>query len=175
MADKSVQIANQIRSTPSDGLIHLSNGVVLRPSRVPTMVFPEVMKRYPRPTPPRVFIEDLGREEENPGDPEYIAKLQTYNSELGIAMVDVMIVLGTEFVSAPKDFPKISDSKWASKLKAAGFSGIDDPSQRYLMWVKYVAAVDDSDLNAIMEGVGRLSGVSEQDVSEAITNFRDNA
>jgi hypothetical protein len=173
--NKAVQVANQIRSGGNDGLLRLSTNVVLKPVRVPNMIFPEVMRRYARPRPPRVMIADLGREEENPNDPTYLAQLEAYNSELGMAMVDTMIVMGTELVSAPKDFPKPAEARWADKLKAAGFTITSEPIQRYLMWVKYIAAPSDEDIQLIMEGVGRLSGVSEKDVSEAIDTFRDNA
>jgi hypothetical protein len=167
------ETVNKAKSFSRDNTFALSTGVVFKAIRVPSMVFPELMARMERPKPPRVFIADIGREEENPSDPDYIAKLDVFNAEYTKAIIDTMIVLGTEVLSVPDDIKKDNDELWLKKLKALRMFP-EDEIQRYLLWVKTVAAPLDDDIQSIMREVGRLSGVSEEDVSEAVETFRDN-
>jgi hypothetical protein len=167
------ETVKKARVTKADDTFTLSTGVVLKPTRVPSMVFPELMSRMERPKPPRVFIEDIGREEENPADPDYQSRLEIFNAEYTKAIIDTMIILGTEVVYVPDNVAKETDTRWTLKIKALGIVPTDE-IQRYLLWVKFVAATDNKDIEAIMREVGRLSGVSEEDVSEAVETFRDN-
>ncbi len=162
-----------------DGLIRLSTGVVLKPRRIPNLMFAEVVRFFKRPKVPVVYIEDIGREEENPNDPAYQEAVAAYTNELSMAIVDLMIVSGTEINSVPKGFPKPEDDSWYEEFDAVfsmfGHNDTLTTKKRYLKWVKFCAAPTEQDIASIMEGVGRLSGVSEEDVSDAITRFRDSS
>lgn len=164
----------------SDGLIHLSSGIVLKPKRVPNLMFAEMMRHFKRPNPPIVYNEDIGRNEENPNDPGYLEKLAGYNAEVTMAIVDLMVVSGTEVHSVPKSKDKPEDSGWREEMETVFESvGIKVENlvgkKLYLMWVKFYAAPSEDDISKIMEGVGRLSGVAESDVAEATARFRDNS
>jgi hypothetical protein len=163
----------QLKETP-DSFISLSTGIILKPVRVPNMIFPEIMSRFEQPKVPRVFVEDLGREEENPSDPDYISATNTYQVNLSKAIVDTMIILGTEVHSIPEGMDDEAGSKWLKKLKVLNINPGDDEVLRYLYWVKFYAAPSEEDIQKIMEGVGQLTGVSETEVKEAVSQFRDN-
>jgi hypothetical protein len=52
---------------------------------------------------------------------------------------------------------------------------VDNPRSRYLAWVKGVAAPLDEDINLLLEALGRLTGVAESDVLDAVEKFRRTA
>lgn len=151
-----------------------STGVVIKLNKIPRLLIGE-LARVPRPRPPVVFMEDLGRSEENPNDPEYLDKVRDWEIAISIKMVDAFILFGTEVVSIPGGMVKQTDPRVASKMRLLGVTA-DDEDQLYLAWIKYFACPSDEDITALTDGVGRLSGVSEKDVNDALQNkFRDNA
>jgi hypothetical protein len=117
--------------------------------------------------------EDIGREEENLADPNYLEAYARYQSELSVAVIDTMVLMGTEVESLPDGIYSPEDDGWTRKLRVLKINPGEDEMERYLMWVKYYSAASDEDITKIVETVGRLSGVAEEDVSEAITQFRD--
>jgi hypothetical protein len=163
--DKVVSLANTLEKK---GMIELSTGIVLRAKKVPNMVYADLTRKFPRPKPPRVFIKDIGREEENPDDPNYIAALDAWNSDVALSMVDVMILLGTAIESVPEDMEKPDGTQWSEDLEIIGLPIGTNQRKRYLMWVKHYAAPSDEDIALITEQVGKLSGVSEKDVADAV-------
>jgi hypothetical protein len=168
------RVIESIRSTKteSDRLVHLSTGVTLETKRIPNMIFPEVVRKFKRPEPPDFTNEDTGRVEKNLSDPAYIEAYNNWQSDISLAIVDTMILLGTKVHEIPEDLPDDTDESWTYNLKALGIDPGKDPAKRYLLWVKYVAATADEDITAIMEKVGSETGVSEAEVSEAVDRFR---
>ena len=146
----------------------LSSGVVLRATKANPMTLITVMSRYPRPKPPTVFMQVMGREMENPDDPDYIERVKNWEIESNSQVLNALILLGTELVSVPKGVQKPSDEKWLNKYRVLELPvHPDNEDWRYLTWVKFVAAPDDTDLSVIQEAVGRLSGIAEADVKSA--------
>lgn len=166
-----VQAVRESKRQP-DNLVTLSNGIVLKTERVPNMIFMDVTRRFKAPKIPVIFNDDVGRHMENPSDPEYAEKNIEYQAQVSSAIIDTMILLGTKFASAPKGMDSPSDTGWANKIALLGFDPGDNDDLRYLMWVKYYAASEDTDITRIIEAVGRLSGVAEADVADAIDQFR---
>lgn len=161
--------------------IELSSGVVLNIKAVPPMVLSKVYSKFPsEPKPPRVFMEDLGREEENPNDPDYIASMERYQLNLADSVTDAIIVLGTTLNFCPADIPHPYEAyaEWAEPLKMVGMDIPEfkekDP-QVFKAWVKYVAALETADIEGLIESVSRQSGVSEKDVAQAADQFRSDA
>src|SRR5437016_985353 len=66
------------------GLFYAKNGLVLRLKRVSRLVIVEAGRKIPVPRPPTMYIEEKGREEENPDDPDYILELNAANYERGM-------------------------------------------------------------------------------------------
>jgi len=146
----------------------LSSGVVLRAKKANPIMLIRVMTRFPRPKPPTYFMESMGREMENPDDPDYIERVKAWEMESNTQVLNALILLGTEFVSVPKGIEKPSDNKWIEKYKILGMPvKPDDELWRYLNWVTSVAALDEKDLDTIQEAVGKLSGIAEADVKNA--------
>lgn len=154
-----------------DNLIRLSTGVVLEAGQANPNVLLKVMSRVPRPQPPKYYNKNMGREMENPDDPDYINRVQMWQAELAYSMTVAMIVFGTSLKSVPKGMPRPEDDSWLGKLRLLGLDVVeDDPNWRYLNWVMSVAAPLDVDTKAINDKVGKLSGVSEASVQNA-ANF----
>lgn len=153
---------------PDFNSVTCSTGVKLRLNRIPRLLVGELAKIV-RPKPPIVFIEDKGRSEENPNDPTYIEAMTQYNIEVSVKMVDMFILFGTEVVSIPDGMIRQDDPKIKDKLRIIGVK-IDNEDDMYLAWIKYFACPADDDIQAITDGVGRLSGVSEKDVDDALAN-----
>jgi len=174
--EKVVQAVSDAESGGGHSLIRLSSGVTLKPKKVNGFLIQEVMRQFQKPKPPLVMNEDLGREIENDSDPGYIQAMTDYNVEITIAIVDLFIVAGTELHGAvPKGIPGLNDLSWQNDLEAIGIRVGPNPSKKYILWVKFVAAPLEEDTTEIMSGVGRMSGVAEADVKIAAERFRTNS
>lgn len=146
----------------------LSSGVVLRAKKANPITLIKVMTRFPRPKPPVVFMESMGREMENPDDPDYIERVKAWEMESNAQILNALILLGTEFVSTPKGVPGFKDNKWLNKYKLLDMPiHPDDEDWRYLTWVTFVAAPDEKDLEVLQEAVSKKSGIAEADVKNA--------
>lgn len=146
----------------------LSSGVVLRAKKANPITLIKVMTRFPRPKPPVFFMESMGREMENPDDPDYIERVKAWEMESNAQVLNALILLGTEFVSTPKNVPGFMDDKWLNKYRLLDMPvHPDDKDWRYLTWVTFVAAPDEKDLDVIQEAVSKKSGIAEADVKNA--------
>lgn len=153
---------------PQDGTITLSSGVVLRGKQANPLILVQVMAAFPRPQPPVMYMQQMGREVENPDDPNYLEALQSWKMEYSNAIVTAMIILGTELVSKPKKMSGPDDNEWLEEYSLLGTpTHPRNKSWRYLTWVKFKAMKDEKDMELIKEIVGRLSGVRESAVKSA--------
>ena len=153
---------------PQGDTITLSSGVVLRGKQANPLVLVQVMASLPRPEPPMVYMQAMGREVENPDDPTYIEKLQSWKMEYSDRMITAMILLGTELVSTPKGMPKPDKDDWLEEYTLLGMPAHpQSASWRYLTWMKFKAIRDEKDMRLLQEVVGRLSGVRESAVKSA--------
>jgi len=150
-------------------VITLSSGVVLRGRQVPPLTLIKIMAKFQRPDPPIYHSEIMGRDVENPDDPDYIARVQAYQTQSSNAMLNALIILGTELVSVPKKFPKPDDDEWLEQYNELGLGDAKpkNESWRYLTWMTFKAVLDEKDLELIRDAVGRLSGVPESTVKSA--------
>lgn len=150
-------------SQPQDNLIHLSTGVVLRGRQAPPLTLMTVMAAFPRPKPPMVFIEAMGREVENADNPDYLERIKIWQTEQSHAMLVALITTGTELESKPKGMPGPDDREWIEQYSLLGLPmHRENKSWCYLTWVQFKAAVSAEDTQCIMEVVGRLSGIPEK-------------
>jgi len=130
------------------------------------------------PKPPMVYIEDLGRETENPSDPKYLRELQMMDVKRAVAAVDAMIMFGVELVDEEGNpVPPPDPSTWLPKLKLMAKMGIadlspfdtEDPLDLEFMFKRFIAV---GAPDAAM--VARSSGVTEEALSQAERTFRSN-
>lgn len=152
--------------------ITLSTGVVLKLKPVSKWLIQAVNRQFKRPTVPKQYVKSAGKDVENPMHPKYKDDMEKYLVDIGNATTDVCILRGTEIIEIPQNLFHYDSKECASEMKALGFKLTDNNSARYLYWVKYVAAPLDRDMNLLMGALGRLTGVAEADVLEAVARFR---
>jgi hypothetical protein len=168
VATKVVEAVDDLKGE-NDGLIHLSSGVVLRGKQAPPLALIKVLAHFPRPKPPVYFNETMGRDIENPDDPDYQERVRSYQTESSNAVLNTLILLGTELVEVPKKFPKPDDDAWLQEYNELGLGDAkpQNASWRYLTWMTFKAVLSEKDLELIRDAVGRLSGVPESAVQSA--------
>ena len=167
--ETEMKVVEAIETQESD-LITLSSGVVLRAKQAPPLILIKVMAAFQRPKPPVYVNKTLGREVENPDDPEYLERVQAYKTESSNALLNALILLGTEIVSVPKGMPKPDKDDWLEEYQTLGIGGHpENKSWRYLTWVTFKAVLSEKDLSLIQAAVGRRSGVPESAVKSAET------
>ena len=170
VAKASVDAVDKAASTSPDNLIQLSTGVVLTGKPANPIALITVMANFPRPKPPVYFDKSMGREMENPNDPDYIARVRSADMERSSATLNVMILMGTALKSLPKGFSGPDDDEWLEEYKLLGLPIFPENKRwRYLRWIIFRAAPDQKDITAIQDVVSKLSGVREEDVKNAET------
>lgn len=175
MPTNDIDVAARIVGDKDFPFEHITfRGIRLKLSPIPSVLVQEVARKYPNPRPPVVFIEEKGREEENPNDPEYLNRLAEANYQRSIVILNVFLS-GLEIVSIPDNLQKVEDTGWEEVVRE--IANIEIPAGgfgRRLAWFKYYAFTDD-DLIRVRDKITRLSGiVLEEDVKEAEESFRDN-
>ena len=152
--------------------ILLSSGVILNLTSVPKTFIYEATRAFKRPKIPTYLNEEKGREEENPGDPDYLEALEMYAADVANAATDVALLRGTSIQEIPDDVIGPDSDEWIQEMEVLGLPMRDNPRARYMTWIKAIAAPLDKDINGLLEEVGRLTGVSESDVADAVERFR---
>lgn len=169
--DRVIEVLDQ--TGLNDRLIRLSSGVVLRAKQAPPLTLVKVMAAFPRPKPPTWFNQQMGREMENPDDPDYIERLKAHQTESSNAILNALILLGTELAELPKKYPGPDSNDWIDEYAELGLPARpNSKGWRYLTWVTFKAVQNENDLIAIRDAVGRLSGVPEDAVQSAETFSR---
>lgn len=178
MSNKSAKAAEEVATT-LEGVeskrFTLSNGIVLEAKYVSAFVYNEIQKKFKNPKVPRVYIEDIGREEENPNDPEYIEAVQERDRNLSDAISDAMFLMGVNIISIPGNMPGIDEDNWIEKLSILGVDVPENQYRKKLAYLKYIACANPKDLELTMAQVGRESGATEEDVKRAAESFRSDA
>jgi hypothetical protein len=160
----------------------LSTGIVLNLRPVPPRVRSDAMAKVPRPEVPKVFIENLGRTEENPDDPKYRQDLIEWSNEQFMRGFQVSLVLGTSVNFVPPDRYRPEDDAWIDEIEAAALvTGNDatvrrEPEKaRYLDWLMYHALGNEEDHSMLTALLYSVSLVTEEALAEAIDSFRSNS
>lgn len=171
VTEEKVVEAVEDAQKPRDNTIKFSTGVVLRGKKANPLILIDVMAAFPRPKPPMWKSPTMGRMVENPDDPEYQDQVKAWEAESSSALLNAMILLGTELDKLPKGLPGPDDEAWLEEYELLGAPmKPDNKHWRYLKWVLFKAVSDEQDMFKIRDVVGRLSGVSEQAVESAV-NF----
>jgi len=161
-------------NTPVDQ-IEVSTGVIIGIRDVPVIPFRELQKRIQRERPcvPVLYIEDKGREEENPDDPEYQEELAEYNESTEMRLIDYMLMTGTKIIKVPDNINTLESEEWAEECRYLGSDVPASGGVRYLQWLKYVACPTQNDIASLILAAGRKLGVTEEDVAEASATFQN--
>lgn len=161
-------------SSPQDDpkLTVLSSGVVLRHKRVPPMILARVDKKFPDPPIPMIHDEEKERNIPNPDDPDYLKALKQVSEDKGVALIDILIGMGTTVEYIPDNVQHPDDEEWVENLL---FVGIEVPYLklgRYLAYVKYYAAEAVEDIQNLAKKGSAALGVTEAEVAAAIAGFQ---
>lgn len=157
----------------------LSNGIVLKIKSVPPFLYQAVQNEFKAPPPPKVFIEEKGRDEENPNDPEYIRLLIELDEHQALAINDLFLAAGTEVLSVPEGYFKSEDDGWIASVEfAQNITGKelhidrDNPIKRYLHWLRFYALETGGDIALATRLPMELGGIREGEVEEVMESFR---
>lgn len=155
--------------------ITLGNGVILELKPVPPIAIREAAMQSSPPVVPRVFIEDKGREEENPNDPGYLRALQRYAFEQLYRATDVIMLMGTGLKYCPPTVFNIDSDEWVEQLQALSIEipPFTNKYARYLAWLRLYAITSELEVGFILGKVTALSGVTELEVQRAAASFRN--
>ena len=152
--------------------VELSTGVILSLRPTPKHFIYQVTSRFVPPSVPKVWIEAKQREELNPSDPGFQMAMELYAVEVANAATDVTILRGSQIKHIPEDVMGPDDDEWKDEMQLLGLPLADSKRARYLAWVKGIAAPMDRDIEILLEALGRLTGVAEADVLDAVDKFR---
>lgn len=159
---------------PRPSTVTCSNGLVLRVKAVPPYLIQRAAQRITAPKVPKVWLEDKGREEENPADPAYQEALMEYNLLAADAGANVMLGAGTAIEELGPDMEGPEGSEWMETLEYFGVQF--DPANRmsrYITWLTCYALPTAGDLQKVVSAVARRTGISEAEASAALESFRD--
>lgn len=152
------------------------SGVILRTRKVKTSIVRNAWKALKEPKPPMIWIEALGRYEENPNDPSYGEAIGNYNLARADATQNVYLMLGCDVKYVPDGYPLPGDDSWTEALEELELTipSKDKPGARKVAWLLYHVLEDQVEQAELQKQIMRMSGlVLEEDVKEAEDSFPD--
>ena len=164
-----------IEKEEKDDTVRLSSGILIRPRHVPESMVTRIYAELKPPPPPVVEINEGGKKwkEPNPSDPEYREKLSDHALRLGEALFKLMALRGIEIVELPEGFaPYEKDESWTEELEAIGLSVPPSGPARYIEWVRYRLIATAEDYDILNKIILNISGISEEEIQEALDRFR---
>lgn len=157
----------------------LSNGIILKIKSVPPFLVQAVQQEFKTPRPPKVYIEEKGREEENPNDPEYLRTLQELEEKQDLAVNDLFLGAGTTVLSVPEGYYLPEQDEWIDVVEfAQNITGKEihiernDKIKRYLHWLRFYALETGGDIALATSLPMQLAGIREGEVEEVMESFR---
>lgn len=154
--------------------VKLSSGVVLELSRIHSTILVAIKRKYDSSVPqvPRQYIEDKGREEENPLDPAYLQAVEDHMTARGQSVLDAQIAFGSKVISKPAEMDGPDDKGWAERCEVAGIEIAPVGStKRYVQWVNFIACQTADDVNTFNKVIMEHLGVREEAVAQAMESF----
>lgn len=159
-------------SKTGPGEVTLSTGVRVNLRPVPAWLVQETQNHIPDPPVPVWRNPDKDRDEPNPADPTYLAELKQAEARRAEAGTDVLVLYGVELVDGvPPDEEWLPRLRFLAKRGLFDLSEYDlaDPLERAFVFVKFVAMGNDD-----WALLGKVAGLSGEDVDRAVKSFRGN-
>ncbi len=159
--------------------IELSNGVVLKIKTVSRNAISyaarNAMKEHPEPQLPMVWIEDKGRHEPNPLDPDYAQAYKLHQVEVAARVLDVLYARAIEVVEIPGDVGGPDSQEFRDYLELAmGEELRKSKLGKWVQWLRYWAVPDGDDLD-LQRRLFELAGVPVQDIRVVEATFQGDA
>lgn len=155
------------------------NGLHVRIKKINGRIMVDAVKKLPVPKVPKVWMEEKGREEENPNHPDYQEAIASYTFAQEEIAFNVTFALGVDVIDIPDSLEPIESTEWSDRLKEAWeMSGIDidipaEGNRRKVLWLKYYAIPDEDEQTEILTRVLEMGGgVIAEKVEEAMASFR---
>lgn len=158
-----------------DGHIFVSeSGVQIRIKQVSNFLMLQAQNNIQMPKVPTVWLEDKGREEENPNDPDYLLAVQEAQIKRSIMVTDLYLGFGATIVyPLPSGIDNVDDLEWAEDIAAV--TGMEIPTNKRLrqaLWLKAIV-LQDKEVGELLNCIVSLSGlVKEESVAEAEDTFQ---
>lgn len=154
-------------------MVTLSSGVKVKSKLLPPGYAVKLNREWiaKEPKPPIEFIENIGREEANPDNPDFIAAHQDWQSKFALAMFNLGMVLGLEVTEIPDGVPAEDGAEFLALLELLGESP-NTTVERRVLWVQLVAATTNEDVLAIVSLLGEQGGATETGVKAETARFR---
>ena len=173
LSEKVANAVNEVENEEREGsnIFTLSSGVKIRLKPVNQFFIFQVMSKFKPPKIPVVFNEQKGRDEENPNDPDYLEAIEQYDADRAQAGNDVCLLRGIDILEVPKGVVDHNSKQWKEEMEIVGIQTKNE-RLRYLSWLKAIAMPTHEELNIVLEGIGRLTGVTEASVAAAADGFR---
>lgn len=154
-----------------------SAGLHFKLHKVSSLLIMEAGRKIKDVEVPVTYIEDKGREEENPNDPKYKAAQADVDAMRTIIVINATLAFGTQVEGTlPAGVEHWSSDEWLTDVE--DLTGVQIPRTgkgRYVAWLKFYAIPDNAELFDLQLAVARYSGrVPEADVAQAEDSFRDN-
>lgn len=151
----------------------LANGVTLSLKPVPPLLMRRAVANLSPPKVPTVYIDEKGREEENPNDPAYVAAVSEYEQKTFDVGINVLLLAGTAIADVPSGVSAPEAEEWVEQAKMLGVEvDVSSPRARYLSWLQLYALSSLDEIVRVTGAVGRLSNVREEDVTASVASFR---
>jgi len=158
--------------SPQAEFVTLSTGIVLRTLEVNPYMLRMIELQWPEPQPPIVMIEDKGRAEPNPDDPQYLDDHTAWEALKGEAGMNYMLLAGTRVESIPAGMYGPGDDGWLDVLDLIGLpTDFSSETRRYMAWLRSYALATATDYLLAASAVARRTGVAEEDVQASLVAF----
>lgn len=147
----------------------LSTGVRATLKPVQQSVIQDAVAMLHEPPVPMWTHPEKGREEPNPADPDYQKALAEHRQQVARVTFDVFALYGIELEKMPEDDRWLKELKLSAKLGHVDLDRFDleDEIDLEFLYKRYVAMGNQD----YME-IGRLSGISPEEVSRAADSFQ---
>lgn len=148
----------------------LSSGVVVKAKPLPVGYGANIARQHQtkKPKPPRLFVAELGRDEENPDDPDYLDALRQWQVDFAMSSLNLAMSFGLEIVSVPEGMMTYNSDEFKATLSFLG----DDGTMPFVKWLQIIAAPTLEDLTIISNLPGFQAGVQEVGVQAEVETFR---
>jgi hypothetical protein len=159
-----------------DGIFTSERGLRLKLKKVSRMVVVEAGMKIDLPSPPKVWIPEQERFEDNVLDPDYEDSLRRAQYNKSIASTSIYLAMGTEIIKPlPEDMADPDDDSWSDELDEMGVTVPDKSKRRmrYVFWLRCYALNDD-DFTELSKATAHYSGhLTEQQVQDIENSFRN--
>lgn len=147
--------------------IFKSSGLAVTYNRVPRRLLEEFSLQHKRrlyPKPPVQTLNVSGEQvqEENVADPEYQQAIQGYNLQFGIDLNRFIV----------KRAVKSFDKEAVKQLRTETAGDIELPPEDVLVFVYFIAAIDDAETWELADAVLSKSQVSEEGTTAQVAMFQ---